>query len=241
MIDPHTLPIPDDPIDRVHALARDLAYGVMQNQFPPHIDINHTRIAEFLRDRWKGKQPNIMLLVSFGYLVQNPIPNPNNPTLDLTQKAFELLEKPSERPQVFIAYGTQESSAFGLAIEYRLESFDVPVFIDRSIPLGEDWDNHLIERIQQSKYMLCLLAPGTLVRSTYICKEIKLAKETNGCTFISIQHDGFNPDQDFGTCFEELKQFVKSKQFVKVDGTTAKAYHDAVEEVLNQLWIPSRK
>ena len=167
------------------------------------------------------------------------MPNPNNPTINLTLKAFELLEQPAERPQVFIAYGTQESSAFGLAIEYRLESFDVPVFIDRSIPLGEDWDNHLKERIQQSKYVLCLLTQGTLARSTYVCKEIKLAKETAGCTFISIQHDGFDPDRHFGSCSDELKDFVKSRQAVKVEGNTAKAYHDAMEEVLNRLGISS--
>ncbi len=37
MENPLELPVPDDPIERVHALARDLAYGALHNEWQSEI------------------------------------------------------------------------------------------------------------------------------------------------------------------------------------------------------------
>jgi len=151
----------------------------------------------------------------------------------LTEKAYNLLERPIVPPSVFIAYGTKESSAFGLACEYRLRSENIPVFIDRSIMPGEVWDPHLEETIKNSKVMVCLLAKTTIKRSDYIRKEIGLARD-NGLRFIPIWQVGFNLNDD---CTDELRPYVGANQAIKVTDENAASYHNAIEALVNALGI----
>jgi hypothetical protein len=64
-----------------------------------------------------------------------------------------------------------------------------------------------------------------------------LAKEAS-CTFISIQHSNFNTEEHFYTRSAELRDFVLSRQAIIVNrDENAKAYHNAVEELLNTLGV----
>src|SRR5258708_13776428 len=146
---PHNLPVPNDEVERIRAMARDLAYGAIYKGWGPSLDYNTPEVRKLLADKWKGDAPLYQLLYSFEYLEENKF---GGVSYMLTPKAYALLDQPEDLPTVFVAYGTQESSAFGLAIEYRLSSFGTPVFINRSIPPGDKWNNHLTRSIHHSKY-----------------------------------------------------------------------------------------
>jgi hypothetical protein len=227
---------------------RDLAYGSVLGYWLPQVSIamggtfHLTGVVptalEQLNKKWEMQKIDykvIEVASALEYLLEYAQNN-----FRLTTKAFQLLERPAIQPGVFIAYGTQESSAFGLAVEYRLSGAGIPVFIDRSIPPGEDWDQHLEERISKSKFMVCLLAPNTIQRSEYVCKEIRLAQKY-GCTFISVQHSGFNADQHVENekvdDIDSIRVFIKAKQHIPVREEVAKEYHDAVEDLLNRLGV----
>ena len=226
MENPLELEAPEDPIERIHAFARDLAYGTVQKKWSA-IDFANQDQQLLIAGKYGGNNPDLSTLFGFGYLEKDPI----HAFYVVTKKAYQLLERPAVPPVVFIAYGSVESSAFGLACEYRLRSEAIPVFIDHSLVPGMKWNPQLEETIKNSKVMVCLLTAKTMSRSTYIQKEIKLARDS-GLTFISIGHSGFNLDKH---CSEELKPFVRDSQTIEVAAENAAAYHNAVEALVNAL------
>lgn len=241
------LPIPSDPIAKIWHFVRDVAYGTVLGYWQPFMFLmpgeelnfvvfNEEAEAAFFR-KWENQHRlmhTLQVACTLGYLTNEM------DRYELTAKAIALLERPAALPSVFIAYGTDESSAFGLAIEYRLSAFGIPVFIDRSIPPGEDWDHLLEERIRNSAFVVCLLHPNTINRSDYVCKEIRLAHAT-GSTFVSIQHSGFDASQHVQNPrvpdIDLIQHIISERQSIIVRTETAKAYHDAVEELLNRLGI----
>jgi hypothetical protein len=88
MENPLELPAPNDPIERVHTLARDLAYGVANGMWGTKIGVmsssdgeswaNWTTVKEgtqtfwnYLKRKWNNNQPSVDLMLSFEYLVQD--------------------------------------------------------------------------------------------------------------------------------------------------------------------------
>lgn len=147
----------------IKIIARDLALGAMAHKwtsvFTSPIVMNAEWINYF-KDNWSHKatkyadgspqlKPFFELLVSFEYFSVIRNDSKSNtigyvsgsiPThfYTLTQKAFNLLEKPDEALSIFVSYGRKQSSAFSLLVEARLKIADsqMGVFVDKSIRLA---------------------------------------------------------------------------------------------------------
>src|SRR5689334_7150231 len=135
MDDPIDLPVPSDPIEKVHALARDIAFGSMkQEKFTPHLRVKNANdqvefidggLNNYLSPKW-GNTHNyyaVHRLVLFGYLAKSSVDTQEEGTsfYDVTPKAIALLDKPITPAKIFISYKQSESSALALLIESRLK------------------------------------------------------------------------------------------------------------------------
>ena len=138
MDNPLEQPAPEDPIARVHVLARDLAWGAINGKWTGYFRVfspsdwivmktsnreYDQNIQKYIQEKWKGNPPECTLLLSLGYCA----PDFENPTkgimtFSLIEKAFNLLERPAVPPKIFISYRQNESSAFASLIEARLSN-----------------------------------------------------------------------------------------------------------------------
>jgi hypothetical protein len=194
-------------------------------------------LQSLLKDKWESKHPAFPLLESFGYLrLISEAQNQRRYTYiyALTETAFSLLQKPALPPSVFISYSRKQSSAFGLLLECKLSSIGVKPFIDRSIDPGSEWHNQLIKTVNNSTYLVCLIAPGTL-DSPYVREEIKWALDAK-IGSISIWHSNFTfSRRDIPDCPDWLEEFVTSKHAIRVQEESAEGYFDATNKLLNRL------
>jgi hypothetical protein len=247
MENPHKFPPPNDPIERVRTLARDLAYGAITQMWSTEVrawaqidgSLDFSGMAggdalqAMLTEKWQNSYPGFNLLEALGYVKLTDAQSRVN-YYTLTEKAFALLEEPAAPPTAFISYGRKQSSAFALMLECRLASVGVRAFVDRSIDPGTDWHSHLQQMVRGSGYLVCLLAPGTL-NSTYVREEIQWAVESK-ITGISIWHGGFAFNKsEIPACPDWLEAFVTSKHAIRVQEESAEGYHDAAEKLLNRL------
>lgn len=250
MTTPHTAPAPSDLLARVHAYARDLAYGASIGAwttdlwegggpgggtlYPMFVSEKAVEAALYA-DKWPSSAPPSSLLVTFGYArlseVQDTQRNVNvrpNRYL-LTQKAMELLSQPAEAPAIFISYRRAESAAFALAIEARFRVAGHPgPFVDKNLQPGEAWYAGLETRIAQSRYCIVLIGPTTF-QSAYVTREVEWAQANPTCTVIPVWHNGALPS----TAPAELPPGLLDRHAVQVVGDTAAAYESAINQVLN--------
>jgi hypothetical protein len=247
MENPHTLQPPNDPIERIRALARDLAYGAVVGLWPTELrawqdedKLNFAgmsggdKLQAVLTEKWHNDFPNLSLLLALGYLAPAEGSQSRVMFFGLTQKAFELLEQPAVPPSVFISYGRKQSSAFALLLECKLSSMGVKAFVDRSIDPGADWHNHLQQTVGRSSFLVCLIAPGTL-DSPYVREEVQWAVDAR-IGSISIWHSNFKfKKNEIADCPDWLEDFVTSKHAIRVQEESAEGYHDAAEKLLNRL------
>jgi hypothetical protein len=235
-------PVPDDMLERVHMLALDLAYSVAEGLIQPYVfamrdgfqlvlagrpnDDPHNARIEALENefwgKWENKLPSHHVLVALKYLAQT-----DGEALDLTEKAFLLLDKPANPPSVFISYKRGESSAFALLIEARLRLAGNPnPYLDKSLVAGEEWAKALEEHVRGAKYFVLLVHADT-AKSQYIRDEIDWARDA-GCRIISICYPGVNIE----TCgIDGLAQY----HVIDVKGQAASDYEDSVDKLLNAL------
>jgi hypothetical protein len=253
--DPLELPPPDDPIQRVHTLARDLAYGVTQGKWGALINIriwvewrlvsDNYHLEGYFKDKWEGKQPAPDLLRAFGYL--ELIERQEYQMLCLlTQKAFTLLEQPLSPPSVFISYRRSESSALGLLLEARLKlaASDVNVFIDKALEPGDKWHGRLEKEVRQRPYFVCLLGPTSL-GSPYVRDEILWAldqAQLSEVLIIPICHGGYRFDAPLhadvrgdAEAIEALVATLSVNNAIVVNLESAEEYELAVIKLLNRL------
>jgi hypothetical protein len=179
-------------------------------------------------NKWKDTHPNFETLRSFEYLTLASEASGQN-VFTITHRAFKLLDQPLTPPSVFISYKRGVSSPFGLAIEYRLEARGVRPFIDRSLEGGDQWERVLEERIQQSRYFVCLISEDAL-DSPHVRKEIQWALDC-GTMVIPIWDNKFNTQSLASYNLKQLSQF----NAIIVMGDRAEDYHNAVEKLLNRL------
>lgn len=226
-------PVPNDPIARVHAYARDLAWGVKNklwdntfNNFggktlmPPSYGLE---FVDFL-NKWRDHAPDIDQLTDTGYLTIG------RSTHHLTEKAFQLLEeKKSEKSlQVFIAYKHSESTGFASFLEEGLENSDltIEVFTDKKIPLGDKWRERLAQAVRECDVFICLFGVKTL-ESEYVRDEIEWALDSNR-RFIPILHNGYRGEGDYAELLSET-------QGPPVYEESAKAYEFTLIDLLRTL------
>lgn len=246
-------PPPDQHLKRIRFFAKALAYGVVRNRWLPDFGaIDHqgsaklfsmgnkehtSSLQEYVNQKWSDDTPHPSNLVAFGYLQQtSESDQAGNLRYRLSREAFQLLEEPASPPSVFISYRHDKSSAFGLLIVARLQAKGVPnPFIDMNLQAGDAWHAELEEKVRQSRYFVCLIAPETL-SSEYVITEIRWALSTPTVTAIPIWHNGFD-----GTVESEfdipadIMDFVKQTNAIAVKNESADDYNTAVIKLLNRM------
>ncbi len=235
---------PTEPLERIHAFARDLAYGATKGLWGAKFVINYfhgeswnatayldgidsdANFIPFLEAKWKDNNPASDLLQAFGYLTRLERRESGSEYYLLTSQAFQLLERPAQAPGVFISYRRETSSALALLVEARLKLRDpkINTFIDKLIEPGEDWAQRLQQTIRDSRYFICLLAPDTYAKSEWVRKELEIAHEAD-CRIITLFHQGARLD-------DTLPDWLRQRQIILVERETVKHYESALNELL---------
>jgi hypothetical protein len=177
-------------------------------------------------------------MLSFGYFVEFE----QKDGYLLTGKAFALLEKPVAPPSVFISYARKQSSALALLIEARLklEDRNLRAFIDKDIPLGDEWRDVLQERIQASQYFILLLTMETL-KSKPVVEEIEIALKIPTCKIIPICHGGYSFNVPYSgepekrALSAEIIDILATKNALTVETESAASYEDKVNRLIGRL------
>jgi hypothetical protein len=239
-------PAPTAFVDRVHAFARDLVYGVVnglwQEVFIIYVDrwsitwrsgnymvtdenTEHP-FYQLIVTKWGGSPPSQNLLQAFGYYMKLGTGS-NYEEFILTPKAFDLLDTPITPPSVFISYKRSESSTFGLLIEARLKLLGNPnPFIDKNLVAGEAWHAQLEERVRNCRYFVLLIGKTTL-DSMHVKQEVEWARKYNK-TIISIWHNGTTVSID-------APEDLRTRHAITVKGESALDYELAVNQLLNSM------
>jgi hypothetical protein len=251
MDDPRANPVPEQYHQKVTALARDLAYGAYHGLWSPEFAVwaglggdppswlnfgDYTQEFSALFDsKWTPEHtPDSTMLEIMGYTRFLRMNRDNNPTYVLTDKALDLLNKPTTAPTVFIGYGRQQSSAFALLIEARLRERGVHAFIDKMLEGGEEWEARIKDTLQKRvSHFLCVIGPQTLLRPN-VQNEIHWALEA-GRVCIPIWHAGFSGQADQLPDDATVRAFVDRKNAIRVLEESALAYDSAMNQLLNQL------
>jgi hypothetical protein len=237
MENPIELSVPENIIQRVHAFARDLAYGAAQGWWhtritwqalsTPNINTFGKAYQDHLGKKWGEERPSEFLLLSFGYFQELTNSTAGLSVYLLTDKAFALLETPATPPNVFISYSRKDSTAFALLIEARLKLAGNPnPYIDKNLVAGEEWNTQLQERIRAARYFVVVIGANTLA-SPYVRQELDWAAQF-GCTIISIWHDGAKIDAN-------TPEILQTRHALKVSEESALGYEMAVNQLLNSL------
>lgn len=240
---------PDDPIARVHDFARDLAYGVAQglwgttfSVFPraggPEWSMLEERgdFRPYLGRKWDHRPPSVDLLLSFEY-VQVYEEKQYHRNYLLTKRAFTLLEKPMAAPSVFVSYRRRESSALALLVEARLKLADptIEVFVDKDIPVGENWERILRDQVEQARYVVPIIGPHTLA-SEHVMDEITwaLGSQTTLITMLLPgYHFGTEPDPNPRAA--QIITRLQAIQSIPIKTESAEDYDAAIRRLLNTL------
>ncbi len=255
MDNPLEAKVPDDPIEQVHTMARDLAYGVSRGLWGTNITVDRTSIdetwmnwsnaqngavnfGEYMEKKWADRPPSAYLMLSFGYFIEFE----QKDGYLLTAKAFALLEKPVNPPAVFISYARKQSSALALLIEARLklEDRNLRAFIDKDIPLGDEWRDVLQDRIEASQYFILLLTMETL-KSKAVLEEIEIALKIPTCKIIPICHGDYSFSKAYTGKAEdralsvEIIDILATKNALTVETESAASYEDKVNRLIGRL------
>lgn len=236
-------PAPQNPMERIHTLARDLAYGALHGLWSPKIGIaamgggqyewisqmgDPGPLFDYLVEKWNDKHPSADLLMSFGYVNWLERRESGTNIYTLNEKAFSLLERPNAPPSVFISYRRNQSSALGLLIVARLKAVGVEnPFIDMNIDPGDEWHALLEKTVRQSQYIIALIAPGTL-ESSYVRREIEWALDARGIHIIPVWHNGYTGEGEY-------PEALSSKNAIRIKEESAEEYELAMIKLLNRL------
>lgn len=249
MDDPRQLPIPDDPVERLYALAKDFAYGVVRGEYSPDFTVidelgseywvghgNQPQVAAFhtLLEKWSIPELLASTLEIFGLVRFIGRTESDNRRYALTSKALSLLERPAQAPSVFICYQRAESSAFALLIESRLRERGIHAFLDRMLEGGAEWESVIQDTIQNKiTHLICAIGPKSL-HSQNVRNEIHWATGANK-TVIPIWHNGFDPALSMLPDDPATLDFINRRNAIRVLEENALAYDTAITQLLNQL------
>ncbi|MBZ0282696.1 MAG: toll/interleukin-1 receptor domain-containing protein [Anaerolineae bacterium] len=233
-------PSEDKPLERLVALAYDIAWGALKKEWTSffrvaHADDHGEIVDNGMRDKLPPKWGNyhnhyaVPLLASLGYLRRASTDSEGITHFEVTPKAYALLEKHKFPPSVFISYAQDQSSALALLVEARLKLRDnnINVFIDKLLVGGDDWKNRLENTIRQSRYFICLINPNTLSNSSMVQQEIDWALDAN-CIFLAICHNGYKIDPTYPSK-------LRGKQAIVANHESAKGYESAISDLLNSM------
>lgn len=232
---------PNDPVDRIHRLARDLAWGALNNLWSARVEIQKGRItaqrgssAGMLGDylaSWGDTIPSANLLIAFNYMSEQTTKSPSGVAItvgDLTLEAFALLKKPTRIPEIYISYHRETSSALALLTVARLQQAGVKnPYLDMSHVPGDSLHAEQEKRVRQCDYLICLIAPGTL-NSSYIQAEIGWGLEADSVNVIPVWHNNFSATHDY-------PQQLAARNAIRINEESAEAYNSAMIRLLNRV------
>ena len=253
MYNPFREPIPRDPIDQIHAFAKDLAYGAINKRWGAEMLITEDgreerwispqsgKTLHEIAYKWTKDGKNRMvssgILISFGYIkrVDREIRYARHKvTHRLTERAFELLNQPAAS-SIFISYRRKESSAFALLMLARLKAARLNPFLDMNIKAGTDWHARIKDEVVNREYFICLIGPTSLT-SRYVVQEILWGLESDA-EVIPVWHNGFN-DQTlarFQRGYEGKLGDFFARQAIRVEEESALAYESAIIQLFNHF------
>lgn len=257
MENPLTQPIPSDAVDRVHEFARDLAYGVAKGAWGTLLyytyyaggradwnidsmkyDADGTSpLGTLLTQKWDGQEPSAHMMVTFGYFSDNGKTESGYTfKYRLNKSAFDLLVKPLTAPSVFVSYRRRQSSALALLVEARLllADRDIQVFVDKDIPIGDDWEELLKQKVQGCRYFICLIGEHTL--SANVMDEIEWAFDAD-CKVITMLHPGYQFDavNIDDPRAQALITKLSAIQSIPIKSESAEDYDSALRKLLNSM------
>jgi len=233
--------LPPDPVDRIHRLARDLAWGALNNLWSARVELRGGRIAaprelnagllKAYLNRWGDGLPGPNVLVAFGYLEERQSVSPSGAKIavgDLTIEAFKRLKLPTRTPSVYIGYHRQRSSALALLVAARLQMAGVDnPFVDLEENPGDVLHDAQHERVLKSDFFVCLLAPGSL-DSDYLMTELEWANESDQTNIVPMWHGGFRPAHDY-------PQWLAARNAIRIEDESATTYNMALVRLLNRI------
>ncbi|MBZ0286406.1 MAG: toll/interleukin-1 receptor domain-containing protein [Anaerolineae bacterium] len=231
-------PLPQNPMQRVRILAKELAEGAAVGHWRMYLytfrgeltgDQENTLI--YLQKRWGENAPSLDLLMGNQYL--QPY-SPNSDTLVITRQAFDLLDE-AEPASIFISYKRSESSAFALLVLARLKAEGLEPFLDLSLVPGEDWQKGLKERIQKFDHLVALLGKETL-RSEVCIQELTWAIEAD-VNILPVWHNGFVYRSSEWTLPPAIDTLLASTHTIRVIEESALAYNNAIVQLLNRFGV----
>jgi hypothetical protein len=233
---PLELPPPKDRVQRIHALARDLAYGALHDHWntlvafsdKQGVQWSNTRIKNYSSSKWEGERPSVDLLVSFGFLEIAPGRAQDNITsYRLTAKAFELLGDAAPA-QVYISHAAPDG-AVALLLLARLKTHGVDAYVDLAEGGGSRTFSE--KQLRSRDTFLCIVGPGTL-DTAHVQQDVLWAMETADMRPLALWHEGLSPEN--GLPEDAAVAHYLAQNSIVVRDSSVRAYNQAVVDVLNR-------
>src|SRR5690606_8328104 len=211
MNDPRFESLPSDTSKYIDRLARDLAWGVLNNKWynefylqgiPQWRDLafskrNRIEIQQYMADVWQNHSLDLVLLEDLGYIIEVQKEGNDTSLYKLTDKALQLPRIPVPGP-IFISYRRFESTPFALLLSCRLKANGITPFLDdqvdkedqgTSLRIGGNWRPDLKDAIESREWFVILIGPTTL-SSVDVKHELEWALAAHK-KIIPIWHRGF--------------------------------------------------
>jgi hypothetical protein len=246
---------PENFMQDIEDLARDLAYGVLMGEWRSRHVINdspnyrqpgvwfYQDTSTALQDQYKKKwvtpknAPEFDAISAFGFMEREILgktaQNEDSIRYTLTRMAFDLLQKPAQSPSIFISYRRKESSTFALLVEARLRMAGADpkrIFIDKTIPIGDEWESHLVERLTSCEVFICMVGKTAFEDGSWLQREIEILRSENPTAIIlPILHNGVTMSDPI------VERFFGSVQSATVKEESALEYENAINHILNRL------
>lgn len=244
----------------IEDLARDLAYGASIGEWEASVAVGHYAVngfgfwwAEEMMERsalqeaffqkWIGPRgesrnaPTYDMLEAFGYMARSvgalSTSDGDKLLYALTRKAFDLLQKPAQAPSIFVSYRRGESSAFALLVEARLRMAGADpdrIFIDKNIPGGALWEQHIREKAAACDAFICLIGQTAFADGSWVAREIEMVKGGNPAALIIpvCHHEARMSDP-------AVSAALGAYNGTHIQEETALEYEKAVSFILNAL------
>lgn len=252
--DPRFDPLPSNPAYYIRRLARDFAWGVVNEKWPDKFIIeidwyadwripdhqganNDVELLAYLDKVWGELLPNPKRLDRFGYLNQVSELGDGLVEYELTRDAFKLIEEITSVP-IFISYSRKQSSALALLIVARFKEHNLSPFLDmhpdrEDLPLGSDWETTIKTRVTNANAVIVIIGPETLL-SKNVIQELHWALEAN-VKIIPIWHNVKTTVQYSDDLGSELKERTDKVQGVMVEDENPKQYNAAIDALLSHF------
>jgi hypothetical protein len=234
---PLELPPPKDAVQRIHTLARDLAYGALHDHWntlvafsdSQGVQWSNTRIKNYSSSKWEGERPSVDLLVSFGFLEIAPGRSQDNITsYRLTSKAFDLLGQAGPA-EVYISHAAPDG-AVALMLLSRLKASGIDAYVD--LTEGASSRAFSEKQLRSRDTFLCIIGPGTL-DTAHVQQDVLWAMETPDMRSLALWHEGLSPEN--GLPEDAAVANYLAQNSIIVRDSSARAYNQAVGEVLNRF------